>query len=758
MRDRDEMLPEEGNGGGFGLKDAQSAVRRRAWMISLFVGGAAALSVSFAYMLPNLYEAEATVQIDPRKKTIVSLEAVLPDIAGDTPTIESQVEIIRSRVIALRVIDALGLRSDPEFAPQLQPSWLSGWLPFFTPSFPAPVDTAADDKRRLEAAEIARSVSGPNAADVGADKPEKDSVAVAFAARLKTVRVRNSLIVEVRFTSSDPVKAARIANTVAEVYIRDQIDSKIRATGLAAELLEPKLEGLRAKVSEAEHAIVRFKSDNAIFDAGGQLLSERQITRLVEQNVIARNATAEARARFEQVQHALREGESRDVADVLQSQTVRMLKDVQLKARRHESELLTKYGPKHPELIKVRAEISDADSQVKREIEKIVASMKNEYQVAGDRERMLEANLEELKQQQSVSKEVSIKLRELERDAETSRRVFETFLIRYKQTTESQELHLPDARIVERADVPTVPASPRRKQIVLVGLLAGLGLGLGLALVLELMAIGLSRPDDAETTLGVPHLASVPLLKRQSDGLSDPMQSLRVVLTTPRGVFARSLWLLQAELDKRRFDPAPRIILVASSLPNEGKTVIAANLALAAAARGASTLLIDADMRRSNLTQQLGLGQAPGLLDAIAYGQDLESVIVRDTVSGLAILPAGGDGRIALSPVDALEAPAFGQRLARLKAHFDTIVIDAPPILPVVDARILADYADQIVFVAAWRRTPKEIIRRAARLLGANSAKLVGMVINQVDPVEHAKGATKTSLPRRHRAPHARAA
>lgn len=741
MRDQDDHQPEEGSG-GFGPRDAIAAVRRRGWLIALIAVTATAVALAFAYSLPNLYEAEATVQIDPRKKTIVSLEAVLPDIAGDTPTIESQVEILRSRVIALRVIDALGLRSDPEFAPAAAAGPFA-WLTFGGGTQPVVIDEAAAAKRRLEAAVAARSAGGPDAADVGADRPERDAVAATFAGRLKTQRVRNSLVVEIRFTSRDPVKAARIANTIAEVYIRDQIDMKIRATGLAAELLEPKLAGLREKVSEAEHRIARFKAENGIIDVEGQLLSEKQLARLMEQTVMARNTAAEARARYEQVRQAIRSGEGRNVTDVLQSQTVRMLKDLHAKATRHEAELLTKYGPKHPELLKARAEIADVDAQLSREMEQIVAGMRNEYLAAEERERVLGGNLNQLKDQQSVSKEVSIKLRDLEREAETSRRVFESFLIRYKQTTEAQELHLPDARIVEKADVPNYPSSPKRKQIALIGLVGGLLCGFGLTLLLELTATGLSRPDEAETTLGVPHLASVPRLKRQSDGLTDPMQSLRVVLSHPQGAFARMLWLLQGELDKRRVDPAARIILVASSLPNEGKTLIAANLALASVARGASTLLIDCDMRRSSLTQQFDLAEAPGLLDAIAYGQDFERMILKDTVSGLAILPAGGGGRVALSPVEALEAPAFGQRLARLKAHFDTIIIDAPPLLPVVDARILADFADQIVFVALWRRTPKDIIRRAARLLGANSAKIAGLVLNQVDPVEHAKGLAK---------------
>ena len=181
------------------------------------------------------------------------------------------------------------------------------------------------------------------------------------------------------------------------------------------------------------------------------------------------------------------------------------------------------------------------------------------------------------------------------------------------------------------------------------------------------------------------------------------------------------------------------MLLIVSSLPNEGKTLLAANLAYQLAASGARVLLIDGDVRRSTLSQQLGLERAPGLIDAIAHGQSFETYLVRDATTGLVVLPAGGVSNVSLAPAEALDAPGFGQRMARLKSHFDTIIIDAPPLLPVVDARILADHADQIVLVAAWNKTPRQIARRAVQLLGANGGKLVGAVINQVDPVEHAK-------------------
>lgn len=707
--------------GGLGLGDLLAALRRRVWLILLLAAAAGAVAVALALSLPNQYEAIATVQIDPRKKTIVSLDAVLPDIAGDTPTIESQVEIIRSSAIALKVIEALGLRGDPEFGGNASPAEASA-------------ASAAADARHTASNGHARRVLGPEASAIGSDRPERDPVAAEFTSRLKAVRVRNSLVVEIIFRSRDPVKAARIANTVAEVYIRDQIDMKIQATGLAAELLGPKLDGLRAKVSDAEHRVARFKAENGIIDAEGQPLSERQLSRLMDQTVAARNSTAEARAKYEQMQTVLRGGASRNIGDVLLSQTVRMLKDEHAKSTKREAELLTRYGALHPEIAKVRAEVADIERQISRETDQIIANIKNELAVAVDRERMLETSLSQLKDQQTITKEVTVTLRDLEREAETSRRVLEAFLARYKQTVESQELHLPDARIVERATVSFDPVSPKRRQIVLIGLLAGLGLGIGLALALELTRTGLSRAEEAQSLLGVPLLASVPTLQRRLDGLADPVRSLRFVLARPDGTFARSIAMLRKRLDHQRSDSGPRVVLVTASLPNEGTTVVAANLALAIARHGGRTLLIDADLRRSRFTHHMGLDQAPGLADAVGFGQDFEQMILKDTSSGLTVIPAGDVGRYPMSPQEALAAPGFAQRLARLKTHFDTIIIDAPPLLPVVDARILAGYADQILLVAAWRKTPKDIIRKAVRLLGGNAALLSGVILNQVDP------------------------
>ena len=254
---------------------------------------------------------------------------------------------------------------------------------------------------------------------------------------------------------------------MAETYLRLQVETKRRANASASDMLEAKIDEMRGKVADAERKVEQWKARNNIFDSEGQILSEKQMARLMEQSVNARNATAEAKARYEQAQRLARSGDTGSaLADVLKSPTVQVLKDQLAQANRRMAELQTRYGAKHPEMLKVRAELTEAQSQLDAEIQRLVSNLKNEYEVADLRERQLAQNLVQMKEQQVDTKDAGVELKELERDAATSKQLFEALLARYKQTSGTQDFQLPDATIVEKADIPLYPASPKRKQLV----------------------------------------------------------------------------------------------------------------------------------------------------------------------------------------------------------------------------------------------------------------------------------------------------
>ena len=720
-------------GSGLSIGDMLSIVLRHLLLVIVLTVVLGAMAAGFSLTLPNRYEAIAVVQLDPRVKKVTNIEGVLSDLKADNATVESEVEIIRSRTIALRVIETLKLRADNELTGT--GGW-RGWLvKLGLRSAPARPGGRASETRSP-----ASEPRWPFAVDdgqIGAD-PERDEVAMAFEERLKAARVRNSLLIEIRFASADPVKAARIANAVAAAYIRSQIEAKTKATEAASDMLDDKLKGLREKVADAERRIEHFKAENNMFDADGRPLDAAQLQREMELLTQARTRAAEARAKYEQARRMMLDGESQEtMGDVMQSLTIRRLQEEYSRAARRQAELSTRYGPRHPEMEKVVADTAKAQAELSGEVNKIIRSLRTEHQLALERERQQEARVQSLKIQITETKDKQWKLRELERDAAAGKSLYEAILQRNKQTEETAGLQLPDARIVTEADVPLNPAGPKRTLIALGGLGAGLGLGLALAFLLELGAGGLGRPEDIERGLKAEHLASIPVIRRKSDGKGDGLQSMRIMIAAPDGAFAEAIRALSHSLEHGRTPRSRGAVLVTSAQAGEGKTVVAANLALHCALSGRRTLLIDGDLRQRDLTGNLRLADQPGLMDVLA-GAAPDAAILKDRTSGLHVLPASGLTRPGLSANEALSGSRMQGLIARLKASYDVIVLDSPPLLPVVDARMLSRTADQIVLIAGWRKTPVVVLRRAVKLLGGDAAKLAGIVLNRVDPGVHA--------------------
>lgn len=732
---------ESAGAGAFGIGEILATVQRYLWLILALGALTAAAVATFSLTLPNRYEAVATVQVDPRAKRITNIEGVLSDLKTDNPTMESEVEIIRSRSITLRVIESLKLREHPEFTGQifnLHRLMVASGLrqqPLQRANRPPDADATAAGPVHPR-----RSFPTDPGTEAGAIEPERDAVSSAFDSRLKISRIRNSLLMEIRYVTADPVLSARIANAIASTYIRSQIEAKIQATESASELLEDKLTGLREKVAEAERRIEQFKVEYKMFDTDGRPVDATQLQREMELITAARNRTAEARTRYDQARRMMLQGESQDtVSEVMQSITIRTLRDELSKVARRQAELASKYGPRHPEMEKVQAELAKAQSELASEVGKIIRSLKTELEVATEREQQQAQRLEAIKEQISATKDKQWLLRQLERDAAANKTLYENILNRSKQTEETAGLQTADARVVTEANVPLTPAGPRRMLMTLAGAAAGLGIGLGLAFLIEFSSGGLSRPEDVVRRLHTAHLASLPWLRRDADGVASSLHALRAMITVPDGPIADAIRTIRHEIDNRRRDSRSRIVLVTSSKAREGKTFVAANLALHYAMTGQRALLIDADFRQRELSQTLGLTGAPGLIDVLAGTIPAHAAVFKDTNSGLHVMAAAHVGGMGNTAPEALAGNRLLPVLRHLQNHYDIIVLDSAPLLPIVDTRLIADAADHIALVATWRETPVALLRRAIKCLGANESKLSGIVINRMNPKVHAE-------------------
>lgn len=701
------------------LPEIISALHKRALMIVGLTLLAAVAAIAVAFLIPPQFESTASVFIDQREKKIVDFEAVLSDIVPDTPTLESEVEIIRSTGVLGRVATDLNLYADPEFLRDQSPVRRLLEL----------VGLASDKNQ-------ARRLEGESA-DV-LEEAQRQSLALqeaidTLADNISVARLRNTYIIEITYRSSSAAKAAAIANGIADAYLNDQVDSKLRATEAATEWLDKRVGDLKERVHRSERKVEEYKAANRLIDSEGHLLGEKELARQQEQYVLAQAETATARARYRQLEEmAGRNEDAGTLADVLQNATVSRLKERYADTTRQLAELTTRYGSLHPLIAKAKAESADVKSQLEREIDRIVANLKNEYEVAAVREAAIGTALDKLKQDSGTTSRAVVTLKELEREATAARNVYEGFLKRFEETAQ-QNLQLPDARIIEIAQPAEFPASPKRRQIAIGGTLAGFVAALALALLLEIANPTTIRPERIEASLALPHLSTVPIIAgrpARDSGLA--VADVRHIMERPQSQFSEAIRTLRIGIDARA-EPEAKVILLVSALPNDGKTMIASNLAHNYAMAGIKTLLIDADMRQAGLTNSFLPDAVAGLQEALTDGFELREAIVRERSSGLHVLPAKGKLAVQSLAAELLSSKRFADGMRSLRNEFEIIVIDSPPLLPVVDARVIADHADQIVYVYNWQRTPRQLAQRAIRSLGINLDRLAGVVVNGVD-------------------------
>ena len=691
-------------------------VRRYYILIAAIVFSTILISVFVAYSLPVKYQAMTRVLIDTREKNIVDMVDVLSGIEANTPSIESEVEIIKSRGIAIDVIKHMDFANDPEFAGS--PGILA--------------------KAKLTAKRYFTRLTGRRFSDVNDDTAGTSSNLVdAYYSRFGVRRVRNTYLIEISFEAETPTKASDIANTIADFYLRHQLNAKTRAAGLATTWLERRIDELRGKVVQGERKIEEFKISHNMVDTEGSLLNEKQMARAMEQTVMARSKTFEARSKYLQIKKLMeRDGSMESVADVLKSPTIAMLKDQLVKVTRKNAELSTRYGGRHPEIKKIAAELGDIKRQLRNEVGRIVANLKNEFDEAEAFESGVNDSLGGLRMVSAESRKASVKLREMQREVKASRLVYEKFLERYKQTAEQENMQLPDARIVEAAMPPSLPSSPKRKRIVALGFGGGFVLAFLLMFGIEFMRGGIGDPDDLKSILGIKHVAPLPLIEFSGGEVVDPVQLMRKVVIEPQSIFSDSIREMRYMLDSGNVTPGSRVIMVASALPEEGKSVVASNLAHHFSAVGMKTILVDGDLRRTSLTRTLLPNTRYGMFECLRDNQEIDAAIVMDRSSGLYFLPAKGPEALEVSAVDVLGSGRMQNALDALRDNFDIVIIDCPPVEPVIDARILAEHSDQLVFVCKWRGTQASVALRAFENLKTPHNKFAIAAFNKMDQGE----------------------
>lgn len=680
--------------------------RRRATIIAV-TGLGVGLTALLLLLLPPRYTATALLMVAAPPARVVAMDAVLAGSPADAQTVFTEAEVLRAPALLDAVAAAQGVHDDPEYNHALRPP---GLLRKAMLALPQGWD------RLLLGRPLPRDPGSPEARAATLD---------AFRDAVTVRPIHRSRVIAVEVESERPARAAALANALADAYLTAQLDAKFEATQRANAWLDDRLSALRDAVRIAEKAVGDYRAAHGLTEAAGTPLTSLQLTEVNSQLILARSRRSEAEARLAAMRAA------RDPAtapEALASPLVQKLKEQEAAVLRKQSELATRYGEKHPRMIDVRAELDDLRAKIATEVAALAKGLENEVRAARAREDSLARSLAELQGRDAVEDEAAITLRELEREAEATRLMYEAFLARFKETSEQQSLQEPDARVVSAAVAPIEPSFPRRLPVLLSAAVAAMAAGVALAFLRERLDRAMRTAADVEAATGRPPLAMVPLAAPRAAPAD-------AILDAPTDAAAEAVRTLRAALMVRARGAAPGVVAVTSSLPEEGKTTLALWLARASAQAGRPTVVVDCDLRRPAVASALGLADGPTLIDVLAGTAELDDALVGDPRGPLKILPAG---RAGIAALDIAETPALADLLTALRQRFEMVVVDAPPVLPVADGRLLARRADHVLYAVRWEATPRDLAAEGVRTL-----TLAGVdplpVVTRVDLARHAR-------------------
>jgi capsular exopolysaccharide synthesis family protein len=636
-----------------------------------------------AFTIPASYTGVAQVLLDSPLDYMTPQDYSNSDFSDNPTFIESQIAVLKSASLLQQVVDSQKLTEDPKIGPAAL-SWLEG--------------------------------------------------------ALGVERVGLGNVIELDVTMYDPEKAAALANAVAQAYLADRVKSRYEGVQKASTWLSDRAAYLREELSRSEEAVQKFRADHNLLATQAGSLTEQQLSEL---NIALINARAELsakRAQYQQVDKLLGSGgDIQSMPDVLQSVVVSALRAQLSVVSRREADLRLKYGERHPEVMSAQAERRDIEGQISAEVQRLIGNLKNEVDAAEAREASLVRALDSVSNKSEVEGQVGVQLRDLERIAAANQNLFETFLSRAKLTEEKSTLLNSGARVITAAAVPLGPSFPNRPLFAALGLVLGTLLGGAGAVLRELSASGFMAKKQIEEELAVPVLASVPKMS----GWSNDAQPVAYLERRPLSRYSEAVRRLRLGMEATSdLIVSPRLMLVTSAMPAEGKTTLALSLACSAAADGERVLLIDADLRLSAATAFFGMTEKVGLVDLLTLPMKAANAIHVDERSGISLLPAGAKTR---NPPALLASARMLSILDELRGKFDTIIVDAPPVGPAADASILAKHVDKIIFAVKWCETSREAVAEGIRHLGGRS-KIAGIALTMVDEPKLPKYGRYTSL------------
>jgi polysaccharide biosynthesis transport protein len=707
---------ESGQGGVGELVDSALGFLLRQYLVILFMavlGGVA--GAIFVAITPLTYTAQAKIYIGTQQRAeFVQQQSLFAEAPLDQAHMESEIEILLS-AIAASVVQKLKLADDPEFASP--PVGLRRVFQVFT---------------------------NPSAAE---PKPDATETAIAtLTDRLTVKRVGLSFLLEIGISSRSREKSLQLANAVAAAYIDDQQEIKHQANSTASKWLQERLQELSRQSAAADQAVIDFRQQNNIVSVDGKRMDEQNLAQLNTRLVDARTHTSDALARLNRIESIIRSWTPNatldpSVSDELSNTILTNLRQQYLDLSRKEAEYSAKYGRDHQAVVNMRSRLHDLRTSAFDELRRIAETFKSDYAIAKQRQTEVENQLNQVISETRTANRAQARLGELESAAATYHSLHERFLQRYTGALQQDSFPLQEARQISMASVTTV--KPKPLMIFALSLIGGIGLGGGIGLLRDLMDRVFRTRNHVQSLLQIPCIAMVPLLKTSASrgtSLARKTSEERTlardasvfwnVVDSPMSLFAESIRSIK--LATRHYGTGSnKVIGFTSALPHEGKSTISAAVAQLAAQAGSRVIIVDCDLRIPSLTRRLAPSATVGIVDAISGARSLEEIVWRDPKTNLFFLPAVT--RTPQFSSEVLESEATKRLIDRLRESFDLVIVDLPPLVPIIDANAAAHLVDCMILVIEWGRTKIGVVRHALDTAPNLQHAIIGAVLNKTN-------------------------
>jgi capsular exopolysaccharide synthesis family protein len=664
-----------------------------------------------------IYAGRILIEINPEEPQVLSFQQIAQ--AGASWDLQSyretQYKILRSRSLAERVVRDLRLYQHPEFYQS------HSYFGLVTKN-PEKVPSASD----------------PNPPDPNSDA-YRNSVG-HFMGSMSVNPIERSNLVDISFYSQNPALAARIANQLGEDYIDQNLQVRWNEALKASEWLSGRLVELKAKLKASQDALQEYASKNSILfiqnavNAQAQSMANARLEQLEEEYTKAQADRAKKEALYSLVQS----GKVQDLPGILDNRLVQTLESNLSDLKRQYSELTATVKPGFPKAMALKKQIDTLQANLDRQKQALSQNISQEYQAALAREKYLSKLIAQQEGLVDTVSQKTIQYNFLKRQADTDQSLYDGVLQRMKEAQVAAGMTASNIRVVDPAQVPDGPAKPRVMLNLAIGLILGLSVGVGLAFLQEYLDNTLKTPDEVESLLRLPSLGLIPSIR-----LNGSSKSSEAAITTlnsdSNGSYGLALQKNPMAVEAFRSlrtsillsaNPVPKMLLVTSALPGEGKTTTTVNLGATLASLGGRVVIVDCDMRRPSIHRATGVKNSPGFVQCLTGRASLsEAILPADGIPNLSVIPCGP---IPPNPAEVLSSPKTLELLRKLREEFEYVLVDSPPILSVADSRILATLTDAVVLVARAYETPYEVVRRARSLLYGAGARILGVALNDV--------------------------